>query len=132
MTPLHAAVQSGDPILIAIATCCSVDLDVLDSNGWSPICYAIFYADTETAKFLLQSGSKVEKAKTDLITLALYHADPEILELLAAATVTRNVATAFRPVSTRFATGNRAEIAEVLVPIATRKVSRMYREVITV
>jgi hypothetical protein len=132
MTPLHAAVQSGDPVLIAIAACCSVDLDVPDSNGWTPFCYALFYGDTEAAKFLLSLGAKPDKAKIDLLTLALYNGDREILEQIPITASAGNVATAFTPVSTKFAMGKRVGFVQIAIPPGTRKMSKLYREAMTV
>jgi hypothetical protein len=129
LTPLHAAVQSGDPLMVAIATCCAHDVDALDGNGWTPLVYALFYGENDIARFLLSFGSKPEKGEIDVGTLALYNGDKELLEtvLLSAGKREAN-ASIFRPICTKFAAGKNAAITEILVPVGTKRFYKMYRD----
>jgi hypothetical protein len=128
MMPIHAAVQSGDPVMIAIAVCCSLDLDVLDGNGWTPLVYAMYYGNNEAARFLLSMGAKREKTKIDLSTLTIYNGDRDMIDQLAAFGPRDREAATFKPVSVKFAKGKNALMTELLVPIGTRKLCKLYRE----
>jgi hypothetical protein len=126
MAPIHAAVQSGDPIMIAIAVCCTLDIDVVDGNGWTSLCYAVYYGNNEAAKFLLSMGAKREKAKIDLSTLTIYNGDKDLIDQLV--TFTGTMSSTFKPACTKFAKGKNALMTELLIPLGTRKLCKVYRE----
>jgi hypothetical protein len=128
LTPLHAAVQNGDPVLVAIAACCTVDLDVLDSSGWTPLCYALFYGENEIAKFLLQLGAKPENAKCDICDLAMYNGALDLIDqILPRGFHREGNGGIMRPISTRFAQGRHASVTEVTISPAIKELVRGYK-----
>jgi hypothetical protein len=130
LSPLHAAVQSGDALMVTIAACCVQDLDVLDAGGWTPLCYALFYGENEIAHFLLSLGAKPEKAAIDAGLLALYNGDRDLADTVLLTSKSDPSTTVFRPSSTRFASERNAPLVEIVVPAGTKQLSKMYRETV--
>jgi hypothetical protein len=130
LSPLHAAVQSGDSLLVTIAACCVQDLDILDAGGWTPLCYALFYGENEIAQFLLSLGAKPEKAQIDVGLLALYDGDRDLADTVLLTSKTDPNAVVFRPSSAKFASERNARLEEIVMPAGTKQVSKLYRETV--
>jgi hypothetical protein len=128
LTPLHAAVQSGESLLVTIAALCQTDIDVLDTNGWTPLCYALFYGENDIAKFLIGLGANPAKAQIDIGLLAVYNGEKELIENVLGNSKTDSDIGIFRPVSGSFAAGKNAVLTEIVIPQVTKQVYRMYRD----
>jgi ankyrin repeat protein len=128
LTPLHAAVQSGDPLLVAVAACCTLEVDTPDQAGWSPLCHALFFGQNEIARFLCAMGSEFEKATIDLVTLAMVRCERDLVAKAIAGCAVPEGDGVYRPISTAFATGRNAYVTELIVPEETKKFCRLYRE----
>jgi hypothetical protein len=130
LSPLHAAVQCGEPLIVSIAACCVQDIDVLDAAGWTPLCHALFYGQNEIAHFLLSLGAKPENALIDVGLLALYNGDRDLTDTVLLTSKADPNAVVLRPSSARFASERNAWIVEIIVPDGTKQVSRLYRETV--
>jgi ankyrin repeat protein len=126
LTPLHAAVQSGDPLLATIACCCVTNVDPLDDNGWTPLCHAIFYGFNEIARFLLSVGAHPEACKIDLLSLAVWNGDPDVIEPVLAAQKVEAKGEEYFPISGGFTAGSAALREKVVISDKVRDSVRMY------
>lgn len=117
LTPVHAAVESGDPLMVAIASCCVNDLDITDCNGWTPLTYALVYDHRNIAKFLLQMGANPAKASVDMVALACKTGDPDIIgQVLALAKYDPSASHTYKPACTEFVSSVNSAISEVVIP----------------
>ncbi|KAH0790159.1 ARF GAP-like zinc finger-containing protein [Histomonas meleagridis] len=112
--PLHAACAKGDPLLVAIAASCSAFLDVQDLNGWTPLCYAVFYRNVEVVKFLIDFGAQPDKAGIDLFTLVLIINDEEMNKLLLDKAATTPKMRVYAPRTTKFAPQGKEDLKEIV------------------
>lgn len=104
LTVLHAAAARGDNLMATLACCCLSDIDTVDSKGWTPLCYAIFYKNFDFASFLLSYGSRPEKCKMDLFTLVVAQKCESLNDLiLPYALYDPSSSSIIKPVSTEFA-----------------------------
>lgn len=127
MTVLQAAVQSGDPTLVAIAACCTDNIDAVDSNGWTALTYALVYGFTDIARFLIGMGARADRARVDMGVLACYVGDDEIIDqVLEVVAVNSRSSLTFRPVTTKFATGPSALLTELVIPERARQFLRRH------
>jgi hypothetical protein len=128
ISPLHAAVQSGDVILVTIAACCSHEIDGLDGNGWTPFCYALFYGENEIAKFLLAMGAIPEKANMDICALAFYNGDKELINVVLQLPEFMGTSPEELIISSnRFARGRNIMTARIRIPQATKELAKLYK-----
>jgi hypothetical protein len=129
MTPLHAAVQSGDVVMTTIATCCVNDADVCDSGGWTPLCYALFYNEIEIAKFLLAMGANAHRATIDICSLAVYTGEKDIIAaVLADAEFDEKATAELMPSSKKFARGRNATIDKIRITPEIKQMVKIYRQ----
>lgn len=56
-TPLHLAAAFGNRAIFGLITLNCRDLDILDSGGWSPLCYATFFGNSQVVEILLSLGA---------------------------------------------------------------------------
>ena len=115
LTPLHAAAAYGNPMILAITACCSLDIDPLDENGWTPLVYAVYYENVDIVKFLIKFGAQPSQARVDLFTLAVAVGNEEIMDLVLKNTKFDASETIFKPKSTKFAPEKKANLTEIVV-----------------
>jgi hypothetical protein len=130
LTILHAAVQSGDPLLVTIAACCQPEIDAVDSNGWTALCYALFLRLNEISRFLIGLGAIPEKAQMDVGLLAMCNGDYRLLDAVVFASREDPRALELTPASLRFASRAQARVAKIVVPHSTRQAYAQYRRTV--
>lgn len=131
LKPIHAACAIGNKIICGIAVCCSDDINILDSNGWSPICYAIFYENIEIVKFLLDLGVHLEDSKIDVFTLAIATGNQELINIFLDS-YSDDLgefipAEKFVPLTTKFAPIGKQNLKELVVNNEVITLSRLLR-----
>ncbi|KAH0789961.1 ARF GAP-like zinc finger-containing protein [Histomonas meleagridis] len=127
--PIHAAAAIGNPIIVAIAVSCTVEVDEPDTNKWTALCYAIFYQNIETVKFLLDCGAKTKETEVDLLLMAVATGNQQLVELFLENTTKSDSEKVqkFVPTSTRFAPYGLREQKELIVTNEIRTITRLLR-----
>ncbi|KAH0788553.1 cilia- and flagella-associated protein [Histomonas meleagridis] len=127
--PIHAAAAIGNPIIVAIAVSCTVEVDEPDTNKWTALCYSIFYQNIETVKFLLDCGAKTKETEVDLLLMAVATGNQQLVELFLENTTKSDSEKVqkFVPASTRFAPYGLKEQKELIVTNETRTITRLLR-----
>ena len=116
MTVLQAAVESGNPTLVAIAACCTNEIDATDGNGWTALTYALVYRHTEIGRFLISMGARADRSKVDMRVLACFVGDEEITKhVMDVVTAPSRPCLVFKPICTTFATGQDVSLTELVI-----------------
>lgn len=61
-TPLHISAIVGNPIIFALFSLNSKEINPKDDSGWTPLMYAIYYENVEIVEYLLSKSASVEGA----------------------------------------------------------------------
>jgi ankyrin repeat protein len=98
----------------------------LDKNGWTPLCHAVFYGFNEIARFLFSMGARPDASKIDLLSLAVWNGDPDIIEPVLASQKVEANGKEYVPVSGEFATGQAALREKVVISDKIQEAVQIY------
>lgn len=104
ITPLHAACSIGDKNAVALLTYCVKSMNVRDPQGWTPLCYAVFFQHLDIIQFLLQNGASAKDVGINLYQLAIATKNMKVAKMiLVVANPTRNDENIFQPITLKYA-----------------------------
>jgi hypothetical protein len=81
-TPIHAAAVVGNPLILHFLCLNTPRCDVLDERGWSPLCYAAFYGQTEMANVLISYAAQLQKEGVNPYDVACSKHDDRMMAIL--------------------------------------------------
>lgn len=104
LTPLHAACSLGDPHAVALLAFCSSDINCLDGNGWTPLCYAVYYQHIKIVEFLLHFGASPLLGTVSIRKMAIATKNIELAKIiLLSAPQNSDQSILFSPITTKYA-----------------------------
>lgn len=104
ITPFHAVCSLGWEDAVALLAFCVNDLNAKDKDGWTPLCYAVFYQHVNIIDFLLSVGARARNLDINLYQLAIATKNKKVAKsIMMQADQLRNNETEFKPCNYLFA-----------------------------